>query len=226
MEKQINEYITLKLGEGKTNIYVLDELYRDCKYLLLNISRDHKFPLEEITSVDHARELLGHSLDPILHPENEGIIPPETEFWGHCSNLQAWVENDYDTRIIDSRLGFPLLKKLSEAGDKKARRVFKEEIVKRLVSGWPPTIEFLLEGNYLDYFNDDEREIIFKEIKKGVMKAFKESGHDAIHGKLLQRGFLYLLNEEEKKEIPSKQFDKNAWRYWRPKKNLGRIMML
>ncbi len=27
-------------------------------------------------------------------------ISEEEEFRGHCSNLQAWYENDYDTRLF------------------------------------------------------------------------------------------------------------------------------
>jgi len=26
------------------------------------------------------------------------LLSPEEEFKGHCSNLQVWVENDYDSK--------------------------------------------------------------------------------------------------------------------------------
>ncbi len=41
-EFNVNEYITLKLEDGRTNIYIKGELFRQCKFLLLNI------PVEEI----------------------------------------------------------------------------------------------------------------------------------------------------------------------------------
>ena len=78
-------------------------------------------------------------------------ITPETEFWGHCSNLQAWVENAYDTRLLHSNLAFPLLKKLVDLGDEVARRVFKNEIARRLTSGHQPTIDYLLYKGYIEY---------------------------------------------------------------------------
>ena len=37
MEFKINKYITLKLENCKTNIYVEGELFNQCKFLLLNI---------------------------------------------------------------------------------------------------------------------------------------------------------------------------------------------
>jgi hypothetical protein len=49
--------------------------------------------------------------------ETSTNIPPEIRFWAHCSNLETWGENNYDTRLIHSNLAFPLLKKLTEAGD-------------------------------------------------------------------------------------------------------------
>ena len=49
----------------------------------------------------------------------------------NCSNLQAWVENKYDLRIIHTNLGFPLLKKLAEF-DKNALISLKEEIAFRV----------------------------------------------------------------------------------------------
>ncbi len=36
-EFKINNFITLKLEEGRTNIYVLGEEFIQCKYLLMNI---------------------------------------------------------------------------------------------------------------------------------------------------------------------------------------------
>lgn len=80
-------------------------------------------------------------------------ITPEEEFWGHCSNLQAWVENNYDTRLLHSNIAFPLLKKLTEAGDPNTNKVFKEEIARRFESGFMPVIEL----------DDNSRAISFME---------------------------------------------------------------
>ena len=112
---------------------------------------------DHIESIDQASDLLNHSLDPYKQPSREVSIPPEVEFWGHCSNLQAWVENGYDMRIIDSEIGFSLLRKMKEVGYPSIDKIYKEEMIKRFKSGWLPTIEYLLNGNYLLDFTEEER---------------------------------------------------------------------
>ncbi|MHA1931117.1 MAG: hypothetical protein ACW96X_01180 [Promethearchaeota archaeon] len=62
-EFQINEYITLKLEEGKTNIYINGKLFEQCKFLLLNIPVKEISDLNEIGSVDEAAENLSKDLE-------------------------------------------------------------------------------------------------------------------------------------------------------------------
>lgn len=93
---------------------------------------------------------------------NQGQIPPEVEFWGHCSNLQIWTEYDYDARLLHSNLAFPLLRELTKFGDPQAKKVFKDEIFKRFSSGFFVTQQFLIENRYLDYLTSEERETLLK----------------------------------------------------------------
>lgn len=90
----------------------------------------------------------------------EFYLGAKSKFWGHCSNLQAWYENKYDTRLLHSNLLFPLLKKLTEAGDSLAKRVFKEEIAKRYTSNNTTVREFLRIEGYLDYLSKEELEAL------------------------------------------------------------------
>ncbi|MHA1147203.1 MAG: hypothetical protein ACTSR8_03065 [Promethearchaeota archaeon] len=101
MEFKINNYIQLKLEDGKTNIYIYNKLFRQCKHLLLIVPKNI-FGQKDI-SID---EIANLQISKLEQPEDLGITP-EIEFWGHCSNIQAWVENNYDTRIIHSNLAFP-----------------------------------------------------------------------------------------------------------------------
>jgi len=98
--------------------------------------------------------------------ENDSLIPPETLFWAHCSNLQAWCEFNYDSRLLHSNLSFPLLKRLYELGDPDARNVFKEEIAVRLLSQYSPVINYLITEGYLNYFNEEELELIFFKLNE------------------------------------------------------------
>jgi len=125
-EFKVNEYIKLKLEEKQTILYLKDEKFRQCRSLILNIPLEGIPSLSKLRSIDEAADALGRVEDG--QQGVDYIIDPETEFWAHCSNLQAWYENDYNMGLIHSNLAFPLLKKLTEADDPLARRVFKEEI--------------------------------------------------------------------------------------------------
>jgi len=81
-------------------------------------------------------------------------------------NLQVWAENNYDTRLLHSNLSFPLLRELVKAGDIKAKKVFREEIAKRIESGYVPVIIYLLNQGYLDFLNNEEKEIIIVSLKQ------------------------------------------------------------
>ncbi len=158
---KINAYLTLKLEDGRTNIYVRDKLFQQCKYILLNIPTDRIQSFNDIKSIDDAAERLDRSMED--HDRIKFEITPETEFWAHCSNLQAWDENDYDTRLLHSNLSFPLLKKLTDCGDLKAKKVFKEELAERICDGNLNVFKFILEQDYLDILSEEEKEIILDD---------------------------------------------------------------
>jgi Leucine-rich repeat (LRR) protein len=166
---RINEFLTLKLENRRTNIYVKGEQFRQCKYLAFHLDINNLKQYDRIESIDEMEQ------KDRSHQFRRLNIAPETEFWGHCSNLQAWVEHDYDTRILHRTMAFPLLKKLTEAGSNKAKNSFKEEITHRLSSGEPNIIMFLIEEGYLDYLETQELDIIvsnFEKLKKGTLKTF------------------------------------------------------
>ena len=156
----INEYITLRFEDKKSNIYVNEKLFTQCKYLLLSIPIEELHTYDSIESIDEAAEILDRSLE----GKKGNIILPEVEYWGHCSNLQVWAEMGYDTRILHRNLAFPLLKRLSEEGDMRAKRVFKEEIVKRFIEGNTVVRIYLLKEKYLKLLNSDEKEFLIKEL--------------------------------------------------------------
>ncbi|MFX0138520.1 MAG: Rab family GTPase [Candidatus Hodarchaeota archaeon] len=174
-EFRVNDYLVLKLVNNRTKIYVGGVLFNHCKYLLLNIDYDEIEEYDKIESIDEAAEKLGVSMHGIRFQKYH--ISPETEFWGHCSNIQAWYENKYDTRILHRNLAFPLLEALIKAGDPLAKKVFKEEIAQRLESGYPSVVLYLIKQGYLKYLNREELNTIFENPKfqKNLSKWFKDS---------------------------------------------------
>jgi len=161
---RINEHIALKLEEGKAVIYVDGERFRQCKYLLL-VDPEQTIDTE-IDSIDEAAYYMSQKLERrgvhSITPEDVGLSA-EQEFFGHCSNLHAWVEHEYDTRLLHSNLAFPLLKELAERGDSTAKKRFAEEIVKRFRSGVRTIQDFLLEEEYLEYLTKEELGVLLGE---------------------------------------------------------------
>ena len=157
----INRYLTLKLERDHTVIYINGKRFNQCKYLLI-INPYEKEKTTDITSIDDAEDLLVSDLEKSIKPIDLGITPEE-EFRAHCSNLQVWVENKYDTRLLHSYLSFPLLKVLSHLGDIMAKKVFKEEIYKRFLQNNLSVISFLLSEGYMDILNKEQREGLLLE---------------------------------------------------------------
>lgn len=93
MEFVINKFLSLKLESDFTIIYVAEEPFQQCKFLLLEIPVRDITSLDDLKSIDEAAQELSRSLEPPDAFSRVNKIPPETEFWGHCSNLQAWYES-------------------------------------------------------------------------------------------------------------------------------------
>ncbi|MFW9866826.1 MAG: hypothetical protein ACFFEN_12095 [Candidatus Thorarchaeota archaeon] len=165
LKYKINRYITLKLENGKTFIYVDGKKFIQCIQLVLNIPKNNVYQYDEINSIDEVADKNKHTLwqnriveGPMLIPvqDQSHDITPVQEFWGHCSNIQAWVEHEYDTRILMSNISFPLLRELNKKGDPLAKKIFKEEIALRLESAYPPVVEYLINQGYIKYLTSEE----------------------------------------------------------------------
>ena len=172
-EFQINEFLKLRLENGQTNIYIKDKLFRQCKFLLININGNNTETFEDISSIDEAEKRLNKSLEEIEAEEFE--LLPEEEYWAHCSNLEAWAKHKYDTRLLHRTLAFPMLKALTDVGVQVAKAVFEEEVIKRFESGHPTVVRYLIENGYIrkyvkekliETFLDSEEVSILKNLEK------------------------------------------------------------
>ena len=185
----LNDYLMLKLEDKRTYIYVDGKRFRQCIRLMLNIPVDQVEQYDEIKSIDEAVDKeKQHSLwlGKVVHDENgleainshiEHTITPEEEFKGHCSNMQAWVENDYNTQILFRNMAFPLLKKLVEVGDPKAKSKYKDELAYRLSSNELSITHYLMKQGYLKDLEEAEIEIIINDLKPGIAKTMLRNRH-------------------------------------------------
>lgn len=158
----INKHITLKLKSNITGLYIDEMEFLHCKYLLLKMKPAKMEDHNNINSIDDITINLDSTKMRLITQMYK--MTPEQEFQAHCSNIQAWVENNYDTRILHSNLSFPLLKRLSDVGDRRARIMFKEEIGKRYVEGNIIVRRFLQVEGYLDHLSIDELMIVIREV--------------------------------------------------------------
>jgi len=210
---RVNDYITLKLVKDKTIIYIKDKEFQQCKYILL-INPHNKEDQRYIHSIDEAKEKLSLDLEETIFqetitPEDLGITPEE-EFWAHSSNLQAWYENKYDSDLLHSNLSFPLLKKLTEVGDLLAKKVFKQEIIKRFEESekslFVKTIDYLISQKYLKFLDKTEMEVISFLLRNILYNLTKNNHFDDILFLLEIQILNYLKKEDliflfESKEI-------------------------
>ena len=157
----INRYLKIKLIKSRTVIFVNEKPFHQCKYLLLNLAPKDFEKFDEIQSINDAF-LVYNEMDK-SHESQKQLIDPDTEFLGHCSNLQAWHEYDYDLRILHTNLSIPLLKKLALVGDERAIMRLKEEIANRIAAKNLNTLIFYLDKKYLDLFTREELEVILED---------------------------------------------------------------
>lgn len=181
---KINDHLSLRLENDKTNIYVGGRLFSQCKYLLLDISKGKSTELKKIDSIDEAEAKLNKRME-----HDHSIITSKTEFWGHCSNLQAWYESNYDTRILHRNIAFPLLRELVKEGDILARKVFKQEVAKRLESGYPSVVLYLIEEDYLNSLSHEELDAVLDNPRflKNLLKWFSSKIPEDLTKRIMEK---------------------------------------
>ncbi|MHA1763974.1 MAG: hypothetical protein ACTSYC_09510, partial [Promethearchaeota archaeon] len=148
-DKRGKEVLTVKLIDGKSRIFIDDEELMVCSFVPLAIPEKELPKFKDMESINDIIDHLDHSIEYYGSEAWEGLSVEEREeldFFVNCSNLQAWVEHDYNTRLLDYRLSFPILKKLAEKGDWYARVRFKEELIERFRKGSKEVKEFIVES--------------------------------------------------------------------------------
>ncbi len=183
---RINDYISLILKDEKVTILIEGEEVMLCKGIAIKMPIEDILEIQNYNSVDDLITMYDKKVEEGKEPEED--ITPETEFMVHCSNLQAWSENGYDSDLLHYNLSFPLLKKLSEAGDKRARKVFKEEIVKRFLKGNRQAQVFLHAKEYLSILTSEEQQVLYEKNIKEIHAIERLTGNKIHVGSDLMLG--------------------------------------
>lgn len=173
--------ITVKLIDERTWIFVgtNNEEFLECSFVPLII------PIDDVSNPEYQDIESINDLIDRLDLDSEGrrgletippdkLVRPELVFFVHCSNLEAWVLHNFNTRILDYRLAFPILKELSDQGHMRALQRFKEEILERFYYGSPNIRQFLWLMEYTDYLDPEELYSILSEEKKVAILGIRE----------------------------------------------------
>ena len=204
-EFRINPFLTLRLMDFGNNF----------TYTVISVNgNDRKFNIYEFTFKE-ILEILNEKkcyscmdeacMDLIGTYDMEDFMEdPDTMFWFYCCYIDAWVQFNYDTRLLRMDDAFPILKALYETNATKAREVFKLEIVKRFLSGYIPVIRYLISEGYLKYFEFEEiiwllekyLEIVgvynYNALKKQIFWFLKDTGIDYFYNENFEKAIKYL----------------------------------
>jgi hypothetical protein len=183
-EYSFNKYILLRKDKKRANIYVNKEKFIQCRRLILNIPISEINVFDDIDSLEEAKKKLYYLRKEKKIKEKKLRLKLSDEFWGHCSNLSAWVNNNYNSRILHYNLSFSLLKRLYKIGDQKAISVYLEEIIDRLNSKSKTVANFLLANNLWDF--------TIKELETILIESNNLFAHKGIEGiiNIKQKGYL------------------------------------
>lgn len=152
---EVNEFISLKLIFSKTLIYLCGDLFLTCQKVALSLSPNEFETYKDFDNIDDIIDFYSSQTS----SEEVISITPEEEFWAHCSNMQAWVENNYDSSILSRYISFPILIELSNRGISRFKTILKEEIIYRIKKGGINMLRWFIEANsenYLVCFTEED----------------------------------------------------------------------
>jgi len=200
-EFRLNQFITLRLIDFGNN--------HTCTYVNINdkLFNLYEFSFKEILEILNERNSYTCMDETCLdlmgtYNEKDFLEDPDTMFWIYCYYIAAWVNYDYDWRLLRVEDAFPMLYALCHAGDPKAREVFRNEIIKALLSGYLPAIYHLISSNYnyLDHFE-------FKEVIWLFEKCLSIVGFH--NRKELISGFFYFFRDRGSQHFYKYNFKKS-----------------
>jgi hypothetical protein len=218
---QINEYIQMRLTEnGVTQICVKQKdeykgykIFNQCKYLLLNIPTDKIKEYDNFKSIDDVKDFIDKDASE-RGDTFKAYVSSTEEFHGHCSNIQAFYENNYDTRILHRNLAFGLLRELAKQGDPLAIKRYKDEIARRINDGNTKTFIYLMANQHFKIFNREELKYIEESIDDQTLKVIFNLSLNKRYEMLdpIEGGNGFYLFTKSAMIIPISELDNPKWK--------------
>jgi hypothetical protein len=103
----VNEHLDVvwDTSEERVQVLVDENPVLHCSFLVANVSASDS----TVKSIDDLAERAGaHELE---NKDLRKMLSIEEGIQAHASNIQAWAEHGYDTRLLHSNIAFTLLKR-------------------------------------------------------------------------------------------------------------------
>ena len=174
-EIKITPFLGVAISDGRPQMIIKGKVYQQCLFLLTQGTlEDMKKASDEIEETGDVSIDMFANKTSMRTLESQSVaaelgIPVEEQLKAHAGNLCGWVELDYNSCAMESTLAFRLLKALGEAGDKVATNAFYAEIERRLRSGIPNVVTYIIESyqkeslEVIKYINDNDKELIARQ---------------------------------------------------------------
>ena len=203
----INDLLSVALfKDGKVHACVAGKPVIQCVHVFITAAPDDKISTE-IECIDQAIKMVRNTSE-----VNDGAwtgesttIDADTALMGHASNIQAWAENDYDSRILVTAVAHPILEALKKAGDITAARKYYSSIAERWVQGNRASRKALIEFNNIDIsvlgiICDDDGKPLFPDVDAGDVYNLtheREIYLNGIYGSPIITGYIPIRSTEE-----------------------------
>ncbi len=185
----INELLTVKLENEMSsfsnnffkhvNIYIKKVKISTIDLVFFNRPQEFPKDIDKIQSINDMENYFGHF-------RGTYQVSQEEIYWVVCSNLQVWVENNYNPNLLHYKLFFRLVKELSDVGDLKAREIFQNEIIKTLEKGSKIIITFLAGMGYFYFLPIEYTEKILEVLGFKQTNDFKKSNFNVNRRQLIK----------------------------------------
>ena len=154
---ELNENIVLKLILDKTLIFVCGDLFITCQKTIIALAPTEFKDYDDFYEIDDIIDYYREEETKNKEWKEQGVsISPEEEFWVHCSNMQAWVDSGYNSRVLSKSVSFPILIELSKREYSQFTAFLKEDLVQRIQSGSYNAIEYFMQEDFYRFFTQDE----------------------------------------------------------------------
>jgi hypothetical protein len=150
---QITPHLSVAIDNFKRVVAVVDnEIIAPCRHALLVTMGDAQDKIQNAETADAA-------IAAVSDPDGETPSVPISDEWTvdnemmvHASNLEAWVNNDYDPRLIHSNIARPILEKLAKV-DERAKNRFLANLEELIGKGTKTLVSWAVE-KYGDFVID------------------------------------------------------------------------